>query len=118
MKEMGASRIVPARELSLEEIKSIREETGLEIETFVHGAMCYSYSGQCLFSSILGGRSGNRGRCAQPCRLPYKVTLNGQTTPECYPLSLKDMCTIEHIDTLMDAGIDSFKIEGRMKKPE
>ena len=118
LKEMGASRIVPARELSLEEIKSIREETGLEIETFVHGAMCYSYSGQCLFSSILGGRSGNRGRCAQPCRLPYKVTLNGQTTPECYPLSLKDMCTIEHIDTLMDAGIDSFKIEGRMKKPE
>ncbi len=118
LKEMGASRIVPARELSLEEIKYIREETGLEIETFVHGAMCYSYSGQCLFSSILGGRSGNRGRCAQPCRLPYKVSLNGQTTPECYPLSLKDMCTIEHLDTLMEAGIDSFKIEGRMKKPE
>lgn len=118
LKEMGASRIVPARELSLEEIKYIREETGLEIETFVHGAMCYSYSGQCLFSSILGGRSGNRGRCAQPCRLPYKVTLNNRTTPECYPLSLKDMCTIEHIDTLMEAGIDSFKIEGRMKKPE
>lgn len=118
LKSLGANRIVPARELSLEEIKYIRKETGLEIETFIHGAMCYSYSGQCLFSSILGGRSGNRGRCAQPCRLPYKVTVSGQTTGECYPLSLKDMCTIEHISELMDAGIDSFKIEGRMKKPE
>ena len=118
LKDMGASRIVPARELSLEEIKYIRDETGLEMETFIHGAMCYSYSGQCLFSSILGGRSGNRGRCAQPCRLPYKVSVKGQTTGECYPLSLKDMCTIEHIESLMEAGIDSFKIEGRMKKPE
>ncbi len=114
LKSMGAERIVPARELSLSEIRRIKEKTGLEIECFVHGAMCYCYSGQCLFSSILGGRSGNRGRCAQPCRLPYKV----EKGPELYPLSLKDMCTIEHIPELIEAGIDSFKIEGRMKKPE
>ena len=113
LKKSGASRIVPARELSLNEIKDIKEKTGLEIECFIHGAMCYCYSGQCLFSSILGGRSGNRGRCAQPCRLPYKVS-----GAELYPLSLKDMCTIEYIPQLISAGIDSFKIEGRMKKPE
>ncbi len=118
LKEMGAVRIVPARELSLEELIFIKEQTGLEIETFIHGAMCYCYSGQCLFSSILGGRSGNRGRCAQPCRLPYKVNNNSQSGKEYYPLSLKDMCTIEHIPELIKAGIDSFKIEGRMKKPE
>lgn len=118
LKELGASRVVPARELSLKEIKQMKEDTGLEIETFIHGAMCYSYSGQCLFSSILGGRSGNRGRCAQPCRLPYKVTVEKNQYNECYPLSLKDMCTIEQIEELMDAGIDSFKIEGRMKKTE
>lgn len=118
MKELGACRIVPARELSLEEIKKIKADTGLEIEAFIHGAMCYCYSGQCLFSSILGGRSGNRGRCAQPCRLPYTVEKDGCTSGECYPLSLKDMCTVEHIPELIQAGIDSFKIEGRMKKPE
>lgn len=117
LKDIGASRIVPARELSLEEIKKIKQ-SGVEVETFIHGAMCYSYSGQCLFSSILGGRSGNRGRCAQPCRLPYKVKGENGKQKECYPLSLKDMCTLEHLDTLMDAGIDSFKIEGRMKKAE
>jgi len=117
LKDLGASRIVPAREMSLEEIQKIKE-TGVEVETFIHGAMCYSYSGQCLFSSILGGRSGNRGRCAQPCRLPYKVKGADGKQLECYPLSLKDMCTIEHLDTLMEAGIDSFKIEGRMKKAE
>ncbi|MBQ9142988.1 MAG: U32 family peptidase [Lachnospiraceae bacterium] len=118
LKELGASRIVPARELSLDEIRKMKEATGLEMETFIHGAMCYCYSGQCLFSSILGGRSGNRGRCAQPCRLPYKVDVGNGNSKECYPLSLKDMCTLEHIEALMDAGIDSFKIEGRMKKPE
>lgn len=127
LKKSGAARIVPARELSLNEIRDIKEKTGLEIECFIHGAMCYCYSGQCLFSSILGGRSGNRGRCAQPCRLPYKVSgadrdktyLNKTTVSgELYPLSLKDMCTIEYIPQLIDAGIDSFKIEGRMKKPE
>ncbi len=120
LKDMGAVRIVPARELSLHEIKSLKKEIPeLELETFVHGAMCYCYSGQCLFSSILGGRSGNRGRCAQPCRLPYSVTNGeGREGGTCYPLSLKDMCTIEHIPDLIEAGIDSFKIEGRMKKPE
>ena len=116
--ELGASRIVPARELSLDEIRQMKTQTGLELETFIHGAMCYCYSGQCLFSSVLGGRSGNRGRCAQPCRLPYQVNTGKGAGKECYPLSLKDMCTIEHIEALMDAGIDSFKIEGRMKKPE
>ena len=114
LKEQGACRVVPARELSLKEIRRIKEATGMEIECFIHGAMCYCYSGQCLFSSILGGRSGNRGRCAQPCRLPYSS--KGQK--ECYPLSLKDMCTIESIPELLRAGIDSFKIEGRMKKAE
>ncbi|MBR3509484.1 MAG: U32 family peptidase [Lachnospiraceae bacterium] len=118
LKEMGVERIVPARELSLSEIRRIKQETGLEIECFIHGAMCYCYSGQCLFSSILGGRSGNRGRCAQPCRLPYQVSIGGRTGKECYPLSLKDMCTIELLPELIDAGIDSFKIEGRMKKAE
>ena len=118
LKELGACRIVPARELSLEEIKEIKSYTDLEIETFVHGAMCYCYSGQCLFSSILGGRSGNRGRCAQPCRLPYDAIVNDTITKDSYPLSLKDMCTIEHIPQLIEAGINSFKIEGRMKKPE
>lgn len=115
LKSQGACRVVPARELSLKEIQRIKETTGMEIECFIHGAMCYCYSGQCLFSSILGGRSGNRGRCAQPCRLPYTI---GRQQKECYPLSLKDMCTIEYIPELIEAGIDSFKIEGRMKKPE
>lgn len=114
LKELGACRIVPARELSLEELKDIKERTGLEIETFIHGAMCYAYSGQCLLSSILGGRSGNRGRCAGPCRLPYKDA-KGDTI---FPLSLKDMYTLPLIPKLIEAGIDSFKIEGRMKSPE
>lgn len=118
VKRLGVSRVVPARELSLDEIKYIHEKTGLEIESFIHGAMCYCYSGQCLFSSILGGRSGNRGRCAQPCRLPYDVNVNGRKSKTCYPLSLKDMCTIEYLPDLIEAGIYSFKIEGRMKKPE
>ena len=118
LKEMGATRVVPARELSLQEIVSMKDAADIEIETFIHGAMCYCYSGQCLFSSILGGRSGNRGRCAQPCRLPYTVKAGKMRVEECYPLSLKDMCTIEHIPALIEAGIDSFKIEGRMKKPE
>ena len=120
LKREGAARIVPARELSLAEVKAIREKTGLELECFIHGAMCYSYSGQCLFSSILGGRSGNRGRCAQPCRLPYAVSdpETGRKTGEMHVLSLKDMCTIAFLPKLLEAGIDSFKIEGRMKRPE
>ena len=116
LKNQGAVRIVPARELSLTEIKQLKKQTGMEIECFIHGAMCYCYSGLCLFSSMLGGRSGNRGRCAQPCRLPYRMDRN--TKNDSYPLSLRDMCTIEHIPALIEAGIDSFKIEGRMKKPE
>ncbi len=119
LKDNGVVRVVPARELSLEEIRAIKEETGLEIECFIHGAMCYCYSGQCLFSSILGGRSGNRGRCAQPCRLPYSVyAKDKELMKEGYPLSLKDMCTLSYLPKLLEAGIDSFKIEGRMKKPE
>ena len=113
IEEQGAKRVVPARELSLGEIRAIREQTGLEIECFVHGALCYCYSGQCLLSSLIGGRSGNRGQCAQPCRLPY--TVNGRKR---HYLSPKDICTVEIIPELIEAGIDSFKIEGRMKKPE
>lgn len=121
LKEAGVSRIVPARELSLAEIRRIHEETGMELEIFVHGALCYCYSGMCLFSSMLGGRSGNRGRCAQPCRLPYTVYDNGRKLSrrgEDYPLSPKDMCTIELLPEILEAGVYSLKIEGRMKKPE
>lgn len=119
LKEQGVCRIVPARELSLKEVQKIREEAGVEVECFIHGAMCYCYSGQCLFSSILGGRSGNRGRCAQPCRLPYALYEGEKRLPGSgYPLSLKDMCTLEYLPKLLAAGIDSFKIEGRMKRPE
>lgn len=114
LKKFGVSRVVPARELSLDEIRDIKEKTGLETECFVHGAMCYAYSGQCLFSSILGGRSGNRGRCAGPCRLPYTDSRDRVQ----YPLSLKDMYTLPILPELIQAGIDSFKIEGRMKSPE
>ena len=114
LKNTGITRVVPARELSLEEVRDIKDGTGLEVETFIHGAMCYSYSGQCLLSSILGGRSGNRGRCAGPCRLPYKDSSGNAI----YPLSLKDMYTLPMIQKLIDAGIDSFKIEGRMKSAE
>ena len=113
LESMGACRVVPARELSLEEIRRIREETSLEIECFVHGALCYCYSGQCLLSSLIGGRSGNRGQCAQPCRLLYEM--NGEKK---YFLSPKDICTLDLIPEMVEAGIDSFKIEGRMKKPE
>lgn len=120
LKRMGASRVVPARELSLEELIALKRESGLEVECFIHGAMCYSYSGKCLFSSIAGGRSGNRGRCAQPCRLPYRVwgSDSVKREREQYLLSLKDMCALEILPELLEAGIDSFKIEGRMKKPE
>lgn len=112
-KECGAVRVVPARELSLEEIRHMKRVTGMEIECFVHGALCYCYSGQCLLSSLIGGRSGNRGQCAQPCRLRY-----ASGGKKGYLLSLKDICTLELIPDLIEAGIDSFKIEGRMKRPE
>ena len=115
LEKEGAQRIVTSRELSMAEVKKIADETELEIESFVHGALCYCYSGQCLFSSFIGGRSGNRGQCAQPCRLLYR-------TPEAkrpqYLLSLKDICTLELIPEMIESGIYSFKIEGRMKKPE
>lgn len=114
LSQFGVTRVVMAREISLAEMKRIHEETGMELEAFVHGALCYSYSGQCLFSSILGGRSGNRGRCAQPCRLPY--TVEGKKDE--YILSLKDMCGIKALDKLHDAGVYSLKIEGRMKQLE
>lgn len=165
MKELGCSRVVTAREMSLEEIRRIHDETDIEIESFVHGALCYCYSGQCLMSSLIGGRSGNRGRCAQPCRLPYTVyepgditrlngrhsvpeqagqagsgaRISGQTgkknrgkkpaspgqsgpsplnkSSERYVLSLKDLCTLDILPDIIEAGVYSLKIEGRMKSP-
>lgn len=114
LKELGAVRVVPARELSMEELILLKRETGLEVEVFIHGALCYSYSGHCLLSSMIGGRSGNRGRCAQPCRQRYRLE-NGE---EAYYLSPKDLCGLEQVFALAEAGIDSLKIEGRMKKPE
>lgn len=120
LKDYGVTRFVTSRELSIAEIGNMRKRTDLEIETFVHGALCYCYSGQCFLSSMIGGRSGNRGRCAQPCRMAYKVSDSEgeriQSQP--YILSPKDICTLDRIPDLVEAGIDSFKIEGRMKKPE
>jgi putative protease len=113
LQEMGVKRVVLARELTFDEIRRIKSRTGIEVETFIHGALCFSYSGQCLLSSMIGGRSGNRGYCAQPCRKKYRM--NGI---EGYLLSPKDLNMSEHIGALVDAGIDSFKIEGRMKRHE
>lgn len=121
MKDMGASRVVTAREMSFAEIKDIADHVDVEIESFVHGALCYCFSGQCLLSSMLGGRSGNRGRCAQPCRLPYEVfdkTRKKAIKTGPYVLSPKDLCTIDYIPELAESGIFSFKIEGRMKQAE
>ncbi|MBP5225471.1 MAG: U32 family peptidase, partial [Lachnospiraceae bacterium] len=121
LRSLGIKRIVPARELSFSEIRALAD-TGIELECFIHGALCYSYSGQCLFSSMAGGRSGNRGRCAQPCRMKYRVEDgNGRvlTSPdEGYVLSLKDLNTLKLLPELLDAGIYALKIEGRMKKAE
>lgn len=121
LKKMGATRIVTARELSLEEIRTIHETVDIEIESFIHGALCYCYSGQCLFSSIAGGRSGNRGRCAQPCRMAYQVyegerRLGG--IQDGFVLSPKDLNTIDLLPEIIESGVYSLKIEGRMKKPE
>lgn len=118
MKELGAERVVLARELSIKEMKEIHEQAAIELEAFIHGALCYSYSGQCLFSSILGGRSGNRGRCAQPCRLAYAVLDHNKKEykKESYCISLKDLCGIEYLKALKEAGVYSLKIEGRMKQ--
>lgn len=122
LKDYGITRIVPARELSVEEIASLKQTQDIpEVEVFVQGALCYCYSGQCLMSSMLGGRSGNRGRCAQTCRLPYSVLdeeghlIKGNGP---YVLSPKDLCGLEAVPDLIKSGVDSFKIEGRMKKPE
>jgi len=131
LKELGAVRVVPARELSLEEIRKIRDQVDIEIECFVHGALCYCYSGQCLFSSLIGGRSGNRGRCAQPCRLPYEAVGSGvagmtdtgkrkagrASSGEAYLMSMKDLCTLDILPDMIEAGVSSLKIEGRMKSP-
>lgn len=113
LKDLGASRIVTAREMSLKEIKEIHDNVDIEIETFVHGALCYSYSGQCLLSSMIGGRSGNRGRCAQPCRLEFSC---GDIKNK-HLLSPKDLCTVTEISGLIESGVYSMKIEGRMKNP-
>lgn len=114
LRTMGVNRIVPARELGIDELRRLKRDTGMELEVFVHGALCYSYSGHCLLSSMIGGRSGNRGRCAQPCRQLYSLS-DGRSG---YYLSPRDLCALPVLPELMEAGMDSFKIEGRMKKPE
>lgn len=118
LENMGFSRVVLARELSKNEIEYICKNAQAEIEVFVHGAICMCYSGQCLMSSILGGRSGNRGRCAQPCRLPYELMEKGQCAGRGYILSPKDMSLINELGTLNEAGVKSLKIEGRLKRAE
>ena len=115
---LGFERVVLSRELSLEEISYICRNTKLEIETFIHGALCISYSGQCLFSSMVGGRSANRGKCAQACRLPYKLLENDKVIDNGYLLSPRDLCGLDLLPSLIEAGVKSFKIEGRLKSPE
>ena len=118
LEELGFKRVVLARETSLSEIQNISANSNVEIEVFMHGALCISYSGQCLFSSMVGGRSGNRGQCAQPCRLPYSlIDENEKILDKGYLLSPRDLCTLEYLPDLIKAGVDSFKIEGRMKSP-
>ena len=118
LEKMGFKRIVLARELSINEIDYICKNTNLEIECFIHGALCISYSGQCLFSSMIGGRSGNRGKCAGPCRLPYELLQDDKKIDFGYLLSTRDLCGLEYIPSLIDAGVNCLKIEGRMKSPE
>jgi len=118
LEKIGFRRVVLARELSIEEIRNICENTSVEIEVFIHGALCISYSGECLFSSMIGGRSGNRGKCAQSCRLPYRLLENDTEIDKGYLLSPRDLCSLENLKELIDAGVTCFKIEGRMKKPE
>lgn len=118
LEDMGFSRVVLARELNKKEIETICAGAKAEIETFVHGAICMCYSGQCLMSSILGGRSGNRGRCAQPCRLNYTMLENGKSCGSAYALSPRDMAYVRHLNELRDIGVSSLKIEGRLKRAE
>jgi putative protease len=121
-KALGATRVVPARECTLEDVRAIREEAGIEVETFVHGAMCVSYSGRCFLSQDMFGKSGNRGACLQPCRREYRVTEvedgDEYILGEDYVMSARDLCTIPFLEELIEAGIDSFKIEGRNRNPE
>ncbi len=118
LERLGFKRIVLSREMSLPEIEYICRNTNVEIETFIHGALCISYSGQCLFSSLIGGRSANRGRCAQPCRLPYTLLQDNKTIDSGYLLSPRDLCGLDFLPALIEAGVKSFKIEGRLKSPE
>src|SRR5699024_5891901 len=124
LEELRFKKVVLSRELSLREIKYIKENSNIPLECFIHGALCISYSGQCLMSSIIGGRSGNRGKCAQPCRMPYTLvnykddTIVSEEFSKKYLLSPKDLNTIKDLDKLIDSGISSLKIEGRMKRPE
>lgn len=119
LQELGFSRVVLSRELSIEEIEYICENSNIEIECFIHGALCISYSGQCLFSSMIGGRSGNRGKCAQSCRLPYELIENEKTTlDKGYLLSPRDLCSLDYLPRLINCGVKSLKVEGRMKSPE
>lgn len=118
IENLGFSRCVLARELSIEEIEEITKNTNIEIEVFIHGALCICYSGQCLMSSLIGGRSGNRGKCAGTCRLPYTLLKDGKEQEKGYLLSSKDLCTFDIIPELINAGVKSFKIEGRMKSKE
>lgn len=117
LKEMGIKRVVLSRETSLEDIKLIKQKTNLEIEYFVQGALCVCFSGNCYLSSRLFGKSGNRGECMQPCRLPYKAFLKGKQLADGYLLSAKDMNMSKRLKELIDAGVDSFKIEGRLRRP-
>jgi putative protease len=122
LEDMGFQRVILAREVGLADLMEIRKKSLMDLEVFVHGALCFCYSGQCLFSSMIGGRSGNRGRCAQPCRLPYHLVdekgreLSG--IPGEHPLSPKDLMLLRELPDLFIAGISSLKIEGRMKRPE
>ena len=118
LQELGFKRVVLSRELSMDEIEYIRKNTNIELECFIHGALCISYSGQCLFSSMIGGRSGNRGKCAQPCRLPYELLENNKKIDSGYLLSTRDLCGLEYLPFFIKSGINCLKIEGRMKSPE
>ncbi len=118
LEKLGFKRVVLAREFSMDEINYICKNTNIEIECFAHGALCISYSGQCLFSSMLGGRSGNRGKCAQPCRLPYELLEDDKKIDSGYLLSTRDLCALDYIPSFLEAGVKCLKIEGRMKSPE
>ena len=115
LQDLGFKRVVLSRECSLSEIEHICNNSKIDIEVFTHGALCISYSGQCLFSSMVGGRSGNRGQCAQPCRLPYSLFSNDKEIDKGYLLSPRDLCSLQNLPDLISAGVKSLKIEGRMK---